>query len=425
MVLNADTLQTLRREHGSLRRVAEATGLHHTTVSKLWRDFGLPAIGHDGRTAEERLNVEPSVVASTNGDEGAFTVTGGAELQLGDLERMLVERGLEPEEWEVERVRVNEWTGADGRLCRQLRADLRRRRSLADLGLVGPAAIEPLPFKPRARVEEIPDPLVVLTGCWQYPYADERFEACFLAFLDDVRPDLGIDLGDGMDLPSISRHRDNPAFGANAQACVDAYGGHLYRRAQASPDTAWRLLKGNHDDRFRNEILQRAERLAMIRPAEFPGEHDADLVDAFSLRRLLRLDELGIELVEAADGGSYPHASIAITPRLVAIHGEKTDARGAAAAHVRQFGTSVVMAHTHRQRLYSVRLPRGVEAPEDAVGVEVGCGCRIDGGLGYAVRPDWANGFATVKLDDSGGFSVEFARYSEGVLRWRDLVFRA
>jgi hypothetical protein len=434
--VGAEELQRLRREHGSLTEAAHALGVHPTTLQRKWRAAGLPAIGNDGFTSDER-EARPGAKNSVEfHDDGSATVTSVGsvrEVALGDVEAMLRERGLDPEEWHVERVKVNEWDAlADGgrgerepRIVklRQLAAHLVRKRSLVELGLVAPAALPPIDFAPRAP-KTSGSRLVAVTGCWQYPYHDETFEGLFLDWLVGNAPDEVVDLGDGMDLPTISRHRDNPAFSASAQECLDAYGLALYRRRQAAPHARMSVLRGNHDDRFRNEILQRAERLAMVRPAALPDD-SATLDDVFSLRRLLRLDELGIDYVEPAAGNAYPFASVALAPELLAIHGQKTDARNAAASTVRQYGTSVAMAHTHRQRLYSVRLPRGLGAPLDAVGVEVGCGCTIRDGLGYAVMPDWANGFATFSIDETGGFAVDFARYADGALRWRDQVFRA
>lgn len=428
---NADTLVELRREHGSLRKAAAAVGVDPPKLFRAWRDAELPSIGRDGLTDDERearasAKVGVSFDVDDDGEIATLTASGPVKkVALGDVESLLSERGLDPSEWEVVSLTVNEWDGpvAGGgtQKLRQLKASLRPRRVLATL--LRPAAL-PEAMPPAARmVLDGRARLGVLTGCWQYPYADLGFESCFEAWLAAVKPDFGIDLGDGMDLPTISRHRDNPSHAATPQACVDAFGLALYRRRVASPDTAWTILLGNHDVRFLTEQLQRAERLAGLRPAAFPSDDGAP-EDLFSPRRILRLDELGIEAV-LPPGGDYRFAEVEIAPGWLAIHGAKTDAKRAAMDTVKQYGSSVVMAHTHRQRLYSVRLPRGTGAPVDAVGVEVGCGCRISDGLGYAVRPDWTNGFATVSVDADGHVMPEFARYADGVLRWRDMTFRA
>jgi hypothetical protein len=46
--------------------------------------------------------------------------------------------------------------------------------------------------------------------------------------------------------------------------------------------------------------------------------------------------------------------------------------------------------------------------------------CRIEGGLGYAVAPDWMNGFATAHVWPDGTFKIELATYVNGVLYYGD-----
>jgi hypothetical protein len=428
--LDADTLVRLRREHGSLTRAASALGVDRTAVFRAWRAEGLPTIGKDGLTDDERASktkVGVTFETDADGEIATLTATGDVrEVALGDVDSLLRDRGLDPAEWDVVSLTVNEWdgpvSGGGTQKLRQLKASLRPRRILATL--LRPAELPPIGLLASPRpVRTDAARLGVVTGCWQYPYADETFEGLFEEWLRIVRPDFGIDLGDGMDFPTISRHRDNPSHAATPQACIDAYGLALYRRRLASPDTAWKILLGNHDIRVLTEQLQRAERLAGLRPAVFPSD-DVEPEPLYSPRRILRLDELEVEAV-LPPGGDYRFAEVEITPELLAIHGEKTDARGAALSEVTKYRASVLMAHTHRQRLYSKRLPRGTSGAVEAIGVEVGCGCRIDGGLGYAVRPDWTNGAATVSLDADGFFSVDFIRYADGVLRWRDVTIRA
>jgi len=58
---------------------------------------------------------------------------------------------------------------------------------------------------------------------------------------------------------------------------------------------------------------------------------------------------------------------------------------------------------------------------ETLVGVEVGCGCEVKpDGLGYAAQPRWVQGFATANVWKDGSFTVDLARFDDGVLRWRD-----
>lgn len=333
---------------------------------------------------------------------------------------MIRARGLDPDEWEVERLRVNRWGETE-----QLRADL--VRTVPPVAVVRPAALPPLDDLTAPGTRKLTTGATgVLTGCWQYPYHDETFEGLFERMLADVGFDFGIDHGDGMDFATISRHADDLAANDPAQASIDGYGLALYRRRKASPDTRWTILFGNHDVRMLNEALLRAERIAGIRPAVWPGEEPAKPL--LSIERALRTDELGIDVVVPPFGSSkYAAAEFAVTDRYIAIHGTKTDSKAAARLEVQRLGCSVSMAHTHRQRLFSVRLQRGPLGSVDATGVEVGCGMEIGGrGALYATkRADWSNGAFSVTLGDDGEPFFEPIRYRDGVLRWRGFEWRA
>ena len=84
-------------------------------------------------------------------------------------------------------------------------------------------------------------------------------------------------------------------------------------------------------------------------------------------------------------------------------------------------GEPAYFAVTHKQAIvFSVQHPLTGPAVR-RVGVEVGCLCKIEGGLGYTVRPDWSSGFATAQLRPGERFSVDLATWVEGkTLLWRD-----
>jgi hypothetical protein len=224
-----------------------------------------------------------------------------------DLDAMIRDRGLSPDEWLVDRVLVNTWTAADGSVAKQLKAYLRKRMSL-DL-LVPAVDVKPI-CRPKPLDEKDGPRLVVFVGDEQEPYSDPVLKQLFLRWLAHNKPDEGVHLGDLMDFPTISRHRDNPAYAASPQECINAGYATLRSYREASPGTAWRLLRGNHDDRLRSEQLARAERIYGLRPADM----DAERFDqALSLRNLLHLDALGIEYV--GDDGQYEHTEIEVAPR--------------------------------------------------------------------------------------------------------------
>ncbi len=82
-----------------------------------------------------------------------------------------------------------------------------------------------------------------------------------------------------------------------------------------------------------------------------------------------------------------------------------------------------MVGHTHRQSV-EYRTVYGTDGqPHSLEAVEIGCMCKIAGGLGYAVDPDWTNGFATASVWADGRFQIDLARYVDGVLYWRKQRF--
>jgi predicted phosphodiesterase len=328
---------------------------------------------------------------------------------LKDLDELIRARGLEPDEWRVDRVKVNEWTAADGSLAHQLVAYLKPKLTvdmLVPAVDVRPIAAprKPDPAKPR---------LIVFVGDEQEPYSDPVLKQLFLRWLAFNKPDEGVHLGDLMDFPTISRHRDNPAYNATPQECVNAGYATLRSYREASVGTAWSYLRGNHDDRLRAEQLARAERIYGLRPADVD---DTEFDQALSLRNLLHLDALQVTYV--GDDGQYEQSEIEVAPDLVARHGWITGSNSAEKT-LRKIGCDVVVGHTHRQRIHwATEVRRGKTLTTQAV--ESGCMCLVDGGLGYTVNPDWQNGFATAVVWPDGSHQIEHATFIDGSLRWRD-----
>lgn len=351
-----------------------------------------------------------------DGNHGVLTTRPSATLKTP--EEALRERGLEPSEWTVRNMVVNEWEalGSDSEIhtMRQLKLYLAKRMPNHWLF----PAVETAYIAPRAYRKSGGSELIVVCGDQQAPYQDAKFHELFRQWLARNRPHRGVLLGDTLDFPTISRHADNPEWHVSPQECINA--GYLILRdyVRASEGTRWQKLVGNHDERIRSELLARSERLYGIRPADVPGEVPAE--DAMSLRRLLHLDALGIEFVKPR--GKYTHAQVNLSPRLVVRHGWLTGANSGLAS-LKQASYSILVGHTHRQSLAY----RTVYASDGAASLlqaaEVGCMCRLDGGLGYAVDPDWMNGFATVSMWPDGRFSIDLAKYADGILYWRKQRF--
>jgi predicted phosphodiesterase len=365
-------------------------------MSALSRTYGVP------RPTLQHAKAKHDSGASS--EEVSITVE-----HLKDLDELINARGLEPGEWRVDRVKVNEWTAADGSLAHQLVAYLKPKLTLEMLQ----PAVDVKPIAAPRKPDVWKPRLIVFVGDEQEPYSDPVLKGLFLRWLKHNQPDEGVHLGDLMDFPTISRHRDNPAYSATPQECINAGYATLRSYREASPGTDWKLLRGNHDDRLRAEQLSRAERIYGLRPADIEAEQ---FDQALSLRNLLHLDALQITYV--GDDGQYEHSEVEVAPDLVARHGWITGSNSAEKT-LAKIGCDVVVGHTHRQKItWATEVRRGKTLVTQAV--EAGCMCRIDGGLGYAVNPSWQAGFATAVVWPDGSHQIELATFVDGSLRWRD-----
>ncbi|MDE2104782.1 MAG: metallophosphoesterase, partial [Patescibacteria group bacterium] len=352
------------------------------------------------------------------------------ELQIDDI---LERRGLKPDEWQVKQVLDNQWEANAGRdkatglptklTLFQYKIWLNRKMPLEIVypAVVGPEL--PPPAEPDHYADDSEWPLltVVVTDP-QNPFRDDQLHQLFLRWLAHNKPAHGVIGGDILDNGYISQHRDDPAWHRTVQDCIQASFNMLYDYRQASLITKWFLIKGNHDDRIRNEQLERNERLYGVTAAEWPGEEPEEWV--YSLNHLLHLKRLGVEYVEPK--GTYEFQQVPLSPIIAVRHGHMTS-KDASIKTAEQLGHSLVLGHTHRQSV--IRKTRWNTIKREwsvLTAIEAGCMCQTEGGLGYANggAPDWQPGFATVTTWPDGGFSFDLATYEHsGVLRWRDQVY--
>lgn len=395
-------------EHKTFVALSIATGVNVSTLktaAKRPEAFGFVK----GRGLEK-----PAVLV----DNDSASIVLPPNVDLGDIREMILHHKLDPDEWTVRDVTLNKWDAfVDGEVTpmRQVKVFLKRVVLWSQLF----PAVDPKPLVfPASKPRKDGPQLWVFTSCWQAPYHDEKFHKAFCRWLNEVKPDHGVDMGDLLDLPSVSKHRDNPAYFASVQECINAGYRLLHDRRSACPDTKWRLLEGNHDERLRSELLSRAERMYGVRPGVLPGELPED--EVLSLRKLLHLERLDVEFINTPNGGNYEHSQVKVSDSLVARHGWLTGPN-AGSRTVEKIGLSVIVGHTHMQGIQIVpRYEKGVL--ETLIGVEVGCGCEVKpDGLGYAAQPRWVQGFATACVWPNGEFTIDLARFKDGVIRWRNM----
>lgn len=352
---------------------------------------------------------------SIDGDKATVSLPVGTD--LGDVEELLRSRGLDPADWAIESVRSNEWEalayggGADGEprivTLRQLKVIVRNLRAI-----VQPAAEVRRRPAPKPRKRKKGPKLVVVAGDHHAPYHDPALHDVFRRWLAEEKPDEGIVAGDTLDLPTLSRFLPRKRWHASVQECVDAGYRLLSELRDANDRTIWRKMKGNHDWRLERTLLERTPDMAHVVPAgEGPDEH------LFSVRRLLHLEALGIDLV-GDDGEEWQRVEVPVAPGLVIRHEPPSSTKAARLAR------SVMSGHTHRQSIRYVTSYGAEGEPIIRTLVEVGTMAATREGLGYADLPDWQQGFATVAIWPDGTSSFDLAEWRDGVLTWRGKRYR-
>jgi hypothetical protein len=362
------------------------------------------------RGARTPKGERPSV--TIDGDEA--NVTTGVTTDLQDIDGLLRDRKLDPADWDVVECIVNTWEGpaGEGEVRTYHQFKLRLRRKMGAL-FVGPAVHVPALTKRTVRSVRRGKPEYVLVeGDSQCPYHDKALDAAIVALIAELQPAEHVFNGDLCDFPTISKHADHPAALATAQECIDAGYHHLRRRAEAAPNAKRYFLRGNHDWRLEQELLLRAERMWGIKPA------DEDL-PALSLKRLLHLDALGVELVDHPLG--WEHAEVEIVPGehgLVARHGWLTGHNSAEKSMLKR-GRSLIVNHGHgRQHVFRWDPSAGVE--RQAIMCPTTSQARGGEFPHFAVCDDWLQGCVVVTRWPDGKWQAEHARWDGRELLWRD-----
>jgi hypothetical protein len=350
-------------------------------------------------------------------DDDSATISNAPSDSLPGTDDLLTSRGLDPEEWVVTSVKVNEWDSPTGDTLKQLTVNAKRRPESFNLQ----PAYEPDDYVHPERSEpELGQDgqLVVFVGDQQAPRHDPELHERFLEWLDINQPERGVLMGDTVDFPDISRHPQNPEWDATAQECINSAYLLLRDYVQASTDTHWTKLMGNHDERIRTRLLNHMTNLYGIRRADIPGEDEEAPV--WCVSNLLRLKDLGIDFV--VPNGGYEHAQVRVSQNLSARHGwlARKGSGASALSTLEHLGYSIVVGHTHRQSLVHKTTHDIDDQLSTHAAAETGCMCKIQNGLGYTVAPDWQNGFATAQVYEDGTFKIDLATYVNGRLYWRD-----
>jgi hypothetical protein len=383
--------------------------LHDRGVSEVAKELGMSAQGLGYRARKMGLSTaKGSAPDGLVGDVLTVEVEPGADLSP---EKLLRRVGLDPEQWVVTNVKAREGTwGSPEKPNEQLRLEVSVRPAMGGLKLPELKGWKPLP-KPKARKVKGPRTSVVV-GDHHAPHHDRQFHALFCRYLAEEQPDLIEVNGDLLDFGDISRHRQIPATGPGGEQhynnsvndCLQAGFNILLDYRTACPDAQIRAKFGNHDYRLYYSLIDNLKGLYNITAA-------GDDVPALSLRKLLRLDELHVELIEK----EWDKAKTRIGKRVTALHGYSTS-KNPGGKMLTELSGSTLQGHSHRLSMIYRTSHHPDHGIETRLAGECGCACEIDGGLGYANSADWQNGFGIVKTWPDEDFTVAFGIYLPGRL---------
>lgn len=292
--------------------------------------------------------------------------------------------------------------------------------------------------KPKTKHKvavSLPDPQIGGRFLFDYgwdPFHDEAAMDVALqivSYLEEIdRVDYVINLGDFLDLPSQGRFDQEAGFAGTTQKAIDR--GHLFlqqQRAAAGPDAHIVLIEGNHDRRMEKYILSNSAAAWGLKRANM------DELPVMSLPYLLRLDEIGVEYIDA-----YPAGAFWLTPTLRAVHGNKARSNGSTAAAYTNADPhiSTIFGHAHRLEIQS-RTVFNRDAAIQSVAVSPGCLCRVDGavpsvngsthtdGTPARYHENWQQGVLVTTIDEDEKAFHELVQIKNGEAWFRGVRFRA
>lgn len=236
-----------------------------------------------------------------------------------------------------------------------------------------------------------------------------------------------INLGDFLDLQQQSRFVQEAAFALTTQPAIDRGHRFLAQARAAAPDAKLVLLEGNHDRRMQTFITNNAAAAFGLRRANLPESWPV-----MSLPHVLRLDELGVEYIDAWPAGEWW-----INDNVRAIHGNKVRSNGSTANAIVRENSAIttIMGHGHRLEAH-YRTTHARSGPIRSAAIMAGCLCRVDGAVpsvnsstGIDGRPatmweDWQQGLVVVHhTDDRQHITMHQIVDGEAVVNGQ--VFRA
>ena len=229
---------------------------------------------------------------------------------------------------------------------------------------------------------------IIALGDFQIPYEDKEAIAAVMDYIERVRPDKVVLLGDILDFPQLTTKYIKAQFSpekllANLAAAreyinyISGFTGEVI------------YIEGNHEARLLNYILEKAPELQALAAAGGPL-HLASLLGP--MPKLTYIE---------------PYGEAWVYNSFVFKHGDSATKAGAAAKELADEGSSGMSGHTHRFQVATKTDRGGAHA-----WYSVGCLCYTEGPnkppgyrMGAGRVRDQQQGFATIQFRD-GIFNV-------------------
>lgn len=355
--------------------------------------------------------------------DGVHATVTGEPGDMTDPIAMMVKRGLNPDEWKVDRCVVNEWE-VRAKVGNQWIIGTNHQLKCFLTSITAGLHITNIQCDGHFYTR---GPAITPTGAYlacvlsdqQIAGIDKGYDPILhqlvLRWIDYNKPKRAILSGDFINGTPGSKYPET--IEALAMGNEELLAGHKvageYREA-IGQDAWMQHIDGNHEHHYVRALLAKNPALATLRAA---GDPSQPLL--FSTRNLLQFDSLGIECAT----GHYPHGQVLLTPSLAIRHGwmVRSGAAASALATLTRLGYSVIVGHTHRGGETNLThwTPQG--EPVIISAYEAYTLCQIDRyGQGYTANPDWQGGFLGVHVFEDGMFTVSPAKYNGKVLVYED-----
>lgn len=262
------------------------------------------------------------------------------------------------------------------------------------------------------------------------PIHDERALRVSRLLCRDIQPALIVNLGDTVDLASLSRFKpDSDHFhrtlGPSFQRVHDMY---AELRAD-NPNARIVEVDSNHNTRLRDFGLKNAPQLYGLKQA---GSTEQDW-PVFSYPYLANLNHVGVEWVSGYAAAEFVYGEDYNAPPIVFKHGQMVNSQGSTAAKESKANPEVhvVRGHSHSIETHH----RTTRTGKYLTSVVVGALCRIDGAVpSYhsAVddrnrvvprQEDWQNGVLWIRDYKDGNYDFTHIPIRDGIAYFNGKIY--